>query len=62
MKKKTKIAWNRRCKRIVQRLYDIETIGYRKGWNDCMNHLARLQWDEAINEIANYIRQKGGKQ
>lgn len=62
MKKNTKIAQKRRYKRVIERLYDIENIGYNKGWNDCMNYLARLPWDEAINEIANHIRQKGGKQ
>lgn len=62
MKKKTKSAQNFRCKRVIERLYDIENIGYNKGWNDCMNYLARLTWDEAINEIAKHISQKGGKQ
>lgn len=31
------------------------TVGCIAGWDTCMNHLATLPWDEAVNEIAKHI-------
>lgn len=32
--------------------------GFCSGWNACLKHLASIPWDEAMNEIANYCKEK----
>lgn len=31
---------------------------YIDGWNACLKHLASMPWDEAMNEIVNYCKEK----
>lgn len=32
--------------------------GFGVGWNACLEHLASIPWDEAMNEIVNYCKEK----
>lgn len=32
--------------------------GFCSGWNACLEHLASMPWDEAMNEIVNYCKEK----
>ena len=32
--------------------------GFCSGWNACLKHLASIPWDEAMNEIVNYCKEK----
>lgn len=32
--------------------------GFKVGWNACLEHLASMPWDEAVNVIVNYCKGK----
>lgn len=34
------------------------TEAYKSGWDACMEYLANIPWDEAMNEIVNFIKSK----
>lgn len=38
----------------LRRKYCIED--FESGWDACMRHLAKLPWNKAINEIADFVK------
>lgn len=37
-------------------------LGFEAGWDVCLKHLCEIPWDEAMNEIVNYCKEKKKQQ